>query len=132
MVEIMQGTWTYVIMKNIVKVSIDVQPGKQNLRGQDNFPQECDVFEEMVIKLCTKQNWGQWLKSAIFKKEHLQVQADTNNSACKKLHASTMGFMVSPELVPWGALDNVVFRFLSGFIESQSPVICVNNLHLIL
>lgn len=41
-------------MKNMVKVSVDVQPGKQNLTG-------CDHFQEMRINLCTKQNSDKWV-----------------------------------------------------------------------
>lgn len=41
--------------------AMDFQPGKQSLRGCDNFPQVFDVFEEMGINLCTKQNSGQWV-----------------------------------------------------------------------
>lgn len=41
-------------MKNTVKVSMDIQPGKQNLGG-------CDRFEKMRINLCTKQNSDKWV-----------------------------------------------------------------------
>ena len=41
-------------MKNTVKVSVDVQPAKQNLR-------RCDRFQEMRINLCTKRNSDKWV-----------------------------------------------------------------------